>query len=133
GYSLMTTTLNSCIADIADENELQFGERQQGVLYSTRTLFMKLDQALGTALAGWVLALIGFPAKAKIGQVSAHTLNSLGSCFIVAAVPALIGICFFARYGLDRRAWSETRAALIARENARELPLSDRGHASGMG
>jgi Na+/melibiose symporter-like transporter len=118
GYSLLMTTQNSCIADIADENELRFGERQQGILYSTRTLFIKLDQALGTALAGWALALIGFPIHAQIGHVSAQTLEALGWCFVLAGVPALVGVWFFARYRLDRHAWSENRAALVAARGA---------------
>jgi Na+/melibiose symporter-like transporter len=112
GYSLLMTTQNSCIADIADENELRFGERQQGILYSTRTIFIKLDQAFGTALAGWVLSIIGFPSNARIGQVPAQTLHALGWSFVAVAVPALVGIWFFAQYRLNRRTWEETRAAL---------------------
>ena len=114
GYSLLMTTQNSCIADIGDENELRFSERQQGILYSTRTLFIKLDQAFGAALAGWVLTFIRFPANARIGQVPPQTLNALAWSFVIAAIPALIGIWFFARYRLDRREWDETRATLRA-------------------
>jgi len=60
-YSLMTTTVLSAFADIADENELRFGARQQGILYSTQTFFSRIDQAVGSALAGWTLTLIAFP------------------------------------------------------------------------
>ncbi len=112
GYSLLMTTQNSCIADIADENELRFSERQQGILYSTRTLFIKLDQAFGAASAGWVLTFIRFPANAHIGQVPRETLNALAWVFVIAAIPALIGIWFFLRYRLDRPEWEQTRVAL---------------------
>ena len=48
-FSLMTTTVYSALADIADENELRYGIRQEGVLYSTRTFFQRIDQARGRA------------------------------------------------------------------------------------
>ena len=51
-YSLMATTLYSALADIADENQLRFGERQEGVLFSTQTFFARIDQAVGAAGAG---------------------------------------------------------------------------------
>ncbi|GIT38910.1 MAG: hypothetical protein Ct9H300mP8_01060 [Gammaproteobacteria bacterium] len=37
----------SAIADIADENALKHGVRQEGILYSARTFFAKLDNSLG--------------------------------------------------------------------------------------
>src|SRR5690606_9948012 len=55
--SVMTISMMSALADIADENELKFGVRQEGVLYATRSLFAKIDAAIGTALAGIVLGL----------------------------------------------------------------------------
>lgn len=82
-FSLMTTTMFSALADIADENELRFGERQEGVLLSTQTFFSRIDQAVGAALAGWVLYLISFPVMAVPGHVTHRHCMGLRrpSCF----------------------------------------------------
>jgi Na+/melibiose symporter-like transporter len=87
-FSIMTTTVYSALADIADENELKYGLRQEGVLYSTRTFFARVDQALGTALAGWVLSIIAFPAKAVPGQVDQEVLMGLAAAFVLSTIPA---------------------------------------------
>ena len=61
-YSIISTTMRSALADIADEIELRSGVRQEGILFAARTFFQRVDTALGTALAGWVLSLVAFPA-----------------------------------------------------------------------
>lgn len=117
-YSLMTTTLNSAVADIADENELKYGDREEGILYSTRTFFLKIDQALGTVLAGWVLSLIAFPAHATPGRVSPAVLTALITAFIVASLGGMAAAVFYSRFGVTKATYGATRAALDARRGA---------------
>jgi Na+/melibiose symporter-like transporter len=114
-YSIMTTTVYSALADIADENELKYGLRQEGVLYATRTLFARVDQALGTALAGWVLAMIAFPAKAVPGQVNPHVLDSLAAAFVLSTLPGLAATVCYGMLRVTRRTHDATRAALDER------------------
>lgn len=114
-YSLMTTTIYSVLADIADENELKFGMRQEAILYSTRTFFFRVDQALGTALAGWVLSWIAFPQHALPGHVEAPVLSKLAMAVALSAVPGLIAVIFYARLGVSRQSYDATKAALAAR------------------
>lgn len=114
-YSIMTTTIYSALADIADENELRYGVRQEGVLYSTRTLFAKVDQAIGTALAGWVLSIIAFPSKATPGQVPQHVLMGLAAAFVLSTIPGLIAAAFYAMLGVSRESYAATQAALAER------------------
>jgi Na+/melibiose symporter-like transporter len=121
-YSLMITTVTSALADIADENELKFGVRQEGVLYATRTFFQRVDQALGTALAGWVLSVIAFPTNAKPGEVSGEVLHSLAAAFALSAIPGLIAGIFYAMLRVTRATYDETRTALDARAAA-ETPV----------
>lgn len=114
--SILSISVMSALADVADQNELRFGHRQEGVLYSTRALAAKLDQAIGTALVGFVLSFIAFPEKAKPGSIPAETLSSLAwadSAF--AAIPGLIAIYFYSRYGITRSSYEATRAALAER------------------
>lgn len=114
-YSLMTTTVTSALADIADENELKYGVRQEGVLYATRTFFQRVDQALGTALAGWVLSTIAFPTNAQPGEVPAEILLALAAAFALSAIPGLIAGIFYAMLRVTRASYETTRAALDER------------------
>ena len=111
-YSLMTTTVYSALADIADENELKYGIRQEGILYSTRTFFARIDQALGTALAGWVLAMIAFPAKAIPGAVDPGVLSNLALATVLSTIPGLIAAVSYSFLRVTRATHDATRAAI---------------------
>ena len=117
-YSLMVTTVTSALADIADENELKFGIRQEGVLFATRTFFARVDQAFGTALAGWVLTTIAFPTNAKPGEVSEPVLMGLAAAFALSAIPGLIAGVFYGMLRVTRETYDATRAALDERRLA---------------
>jgi Na+/melibiose symporter-like transporter len=114
--SILIITVTSLLADIADENELKFGLRQEGVLYATRSFFGKIDQAVGAAFAGSVLTLIAFPTKAKVGEIPARVLHDLilwdG---VIAVVPGLVAIVFLSRIRITRASFETTKAALAAR------------------
>ena len=117
--SMLSISVMSALADVADENEARHGLRQEGVLYSTRTLFAKVDQAIGTALAGLVLTYIAFPEKAVPGEVSLEVLKKLALWDgIIAAVPAIIAAYFYGRYRITRASYETTRAAITARRTA---------------
>jgi Na+/melibiose symporter-like transporter len=106
----------SALADVADENELRFGVRQEGILYSTRALAAKIDQAIGSALAGYVLLLIAFPEKAAPGAVAAGVLHNLALWDgVMAAIPGLIAAACYGRYRITRASYETTRAALVER------------------
>ena len=113
-FCVMTTTVLSAFADIADENELRYGARQQGILYSTQTFFSRIDQAIGAALAGWVLTWIAFPRHAEPGQVSVAVLQGLAAAFILSTLPGLLTTYFYARLGISSESYAVTRAALAA-------------------
>ena len=123
-YSVMTTTVYSALADIADENEAKYGLRQEGILYAARTLFARVDQAIGTALAGWVLTLIAFPEKAKPGAVPESILMLLAAAFVLSTIPGLIAGVFYGMVRVTRETYDRTRAALEARETETERDLS---------
>ena len=117
-YSLLTTTIYSALADIADENELKFGLRQEGVLYSTRTFFARVDQAIGGALAGWVLMLIAFPAKAVPGHVPQTVLMSLAAAFVISTVGGVLAAVFYGMITVTKKTHDATQAALAAKRAA---------------
>src|SRR5690606_24951889 len=123
-FSLVTATFTaiiqisvmSVLADIADENELKHGHRQEGVLYSTRALFAKIDMALGQFLAGVALDLIAFPPKAVPGQVPDDVLFKLAMIEgPLGAVPSLLASLYSSRYRSAPSRRADSRAELEAR------------------
>lgn len=114
--SVLNISIMSALADVADENELRFGVRQEGVLYATRALAAKVDQALGALVAGLALTLIHFPAQAKPGQVDPQIVWNLALWdAVVAGLPGVIAVIFYARYRITRDTHAATAAALRAR------------------
>ncbi|MDZ4374337.1 MAG: MFS transporter [Phenylobacterium sp.] len=118
--SILQISVMSALADVADENELKFGVRQEGVLYATRTLAGKIDLAIGTALAGAVITLIQFPRDAKVrSDIPDQVLFDLALWdSVLAAIPGVIAVGFYALYGINRDTYQATRAALDARRAA---------------
>lgn len=115
--SVLQISAMSALADIADQNELKYGVRQEGILYSTRNMAGKIDMAVGTAVAGAVISLIGFPKTAKsIADVPPDVLFNLALWdSILAAIPGVIAVVFYGLYGINRETYEATRAALEAK------------------
>ncbi|MDO8910806.1 MAG: MFS transporter [Phenylobacterium sp.] len=119
--SIMSISVMSALADIADENEVRYGYRQEGVLYSTRALFSKIDAAIGHFFAGMALDIVAFPEKAQPGQVDRQTLMDLALVDApIATIPGLIAVFFYARYKINRKSYDATQAQLqvLRRERA---------------
>lgn len=116
GVAVLTISVLSALADIADEHELATGRRQEGVFFASRTFFGKLTSAFGHLIAGLVIDLIGFPTGAKPGEVPADIVMQLGVFEgPIASVPALLAAVWYARYRIDRARHAEIRAQLGAR------------------
>ncbi|HEY9235590.1 MULTISPECIES: MFS transporter [Phenylobacterium] len=115
--SILQISVMSALADIADENELKHGVRQEGILYSTRSLAAKLDQAIGTLLAGLVLKFIAFPvgAKGKADVAPDVLFNLVLWDGVIAAIPGLIALLAYARYRITQESHAATQAALRER------------------
>jgi GPH family glycoside/pentoside/hexuronide:cation symporter len=113
---VLTMSVTSAMADIVDENDLKYGVRQEGVMYAMRNLFGKVDQAVGAVLAGVVLTVIHFPAKAQVGHLAHRVVLNLALCDgLWAAVPGLLAILPYLAYRITRRSYDTTKSALAAR------------------
>lgn len=121
--SVLSISVMSALADVADENELKHGVRQEGVLYATRALAAKVDQAIGAALAGFVLSFIAFPIKAVPGEVPAGVLQNLALWDgVLAIVPGLVAVACYARYRITHVTYAETKAALAVKRALKAQP-----------
>ncbi len=75
---IIFSSINSMFADIADEHELETGERREGIIYSARSFTQKATGAIGVIVGGFIIDLIAFPAGARTGSVDADTIWWLG-------------------------------------------------------
>lgn len=102
----------SMIADITDQNELQTGQRHEGLLAAVMTFVIKATSGLGTLLAGVVLDLIAFPgglsAPSPGGEhvgvtVDAAAAESLGAMVALLMLGLFaLSVWFLWRYPLRR-------------------------------
>jgi glycoside/pentoside/hexuronide:cation symporter, GPH family len=110
------TSINSMFADIADEHELETGERREGVIFAARAFCLKATGAFGVIAGGILLDLIAFPRGAIVGSVPAETIWNLG--FIqgpATSVFTMAGLVLYAGYRLNRSRHAEILAELERR------------------
>ncbi len=112
-----TVVMLSMIGDIIDDNELETGERQEGLYYSARAFFAKASSSFGIFFAGILLdAYIRLPTGALPGELESDILLRLG---IVAgpvmAIAAFISIFIYSKYDLNRERHQEITRLLQQR------------------
>lgn len=117
--AVLNTTVYSAIADVVDEQELSSGLRQEGIFYAVRTFFAKVANGLGHLLAGIAIDVIGFPAKAVVGEVPAQVIFNLGIFeAIIAVLPVIGAIYFYGKYSIDKERHQAIRAELAQKKVA---------------
>ena len=122
GVAQALVSFNSMVADIADENELATGKRQEGIFFAAVSFANKSTVGLGNILAGVSLDVIRWPRGAHVqsaADIPAHTINLLGvlSGPIVAAFCVICVWCY-GHYHLTRERHAEISAQLVARREA---------------
>ena len=103
----------SMTADVTEQMELETGRRNEGVISSTMTFAGKCADALGTLIAGTLLALIAFPTATAVGEVSADTIFNLGLIYGPLVLVIYLGACVaISRYNISRADHSTSLARL---------------------
>ena len=113
--ALMTTVslVNSMMADVVDEFELQTEHRQEGLFFSMMSLSLKMTTGLGTFIAGLLLAWIDFPKQAEVGEVAQSAIDSLG--WIGGPLTLgffVLSVFFILPYPISKGRYLEIRAEL---------------------
>lgn len=107
-------SINSMFADIADEIELETGERQEGIIYSARAFAGKAANAFGTVVGGVALDLIAFPKSALPGSVDADVIFNLGLVQgPITSIFTLGGLLLYLGYRLNRQRHQEIVVELM--------------------
>ena len=108
--------ISSMIADVAEQNEIRTGRREEGLFFAARSFAAKATSGIGTLLAGVMLDLIAFPRGAMPGEVDSWTIFKLG----VVLGPALmvlyaIALLCISRYDISREGHEEHLETLAER------------------
>jgi len=114
---IIGATVNSMMADVADEHELDTGIRREGVLYSARAFSAKAVGALGITVGGFVLSAIDFPERAVRGEVPAEVIWNLG--FFAGpgtSIFSLLAVGFYLGYQISRERHQVIMTELAARQ-----------------
>ena len=97
-------TTSSMMADIAEQNEIRTGRREEGLFFSATSFAAKVTSGLGTFLAGVILSLIAFPRDAAPGSVDAQIIFNLGLVLgPVLMTLYVVAFGFVTRYDISRR------------------------------
>jgi len=122
-FVAITIIVSSMLADVADENELATGKRQEGMLISAIAFTNKATSGLGGLMAGIALDLIAFPRGVDPGMVPPDKIFKLG----LAVGPGMmllfvLTLVFFSRYRITSARYHEIQAQLSQRrERALDL------------
>ena len=108
--------IGTAMADIADENELLTGRRQEGVFFGASAFGAKCSAALGSLLAGLVLDWVDWPTGEAVrvaADIPADTLLLMALLTgPITAIAALPGLLCLRGYRLNRGKLQEIQAAL---------------------
>ena len=109
----LTPLLWAMYADTADYSEWKNGRRATGLIFSASTMSQKFGWAIGTAFAGWLMAIFGF--KANIIQ---SDQVQQGIVLLMSVIPAALGalsivVMYF--YQLDDKTMKKIQAELEAK------------------
>ncbi len=110
----------SMLADAADEHELLFGSRREGLYFAGLTFSAKAAIGIGSMIAGVALDAIHFPrntAQLETGRIAADVVRNLGLIAgPIAGLIALTSAIVLIGYRLDAGRYAEIQAELAARK-----------------
>ena len=120
GIGLAVIAYPSMMADAADEHELLFGSRREGLYFSGLGFAAKAATGIGVLVGGFALDLIGFPADAAHhpGLILSEPL--LRRLIIgwgpIPAVLGIVSMVIIVGYRITRRRHDEISAGLRQRD-----------------
>ncbi|MDO9336926.1 MAG: MFS transporter [Caulobacter sp.] len=117
GIGLVLVAFPAMMADAADEHELRFGHRREGLYFSGITFAAKAASGVGVLLAGIGLDLMGMPAKADpLVPIDPDALIRLVMVHgPLAALISCIGVALIWPYRITRKVHDEISFKLRGR------------------
>ncbi len=106
----ITVLVNSMTADTIDYAEYHVGERNEGLITSTRTFVSNLATALAGSAAAYILKLIGYVPNAEQTLAVKNYLHGFMS--LLPAILYVIGLIVMIFYPLDEKKFEELQKNL---------------------
>lgn len=115
-YMSLLISFTSMVADAADEHELMYGVRREGLFFAGVAFATKSAAGFGGLWAGLVLDMIGFPKAPTAELVTPEITTRLGyAAGPVAGALTLICVLIVLGYRLDRTAHDAILAQITTR------------------
>jgi GPH family glycoside/pentoside/hexuronide:cation symporter len=113
----------SMMADVVEESEAHTGRRSEGVFFAGSFFIQKCTSGVGIFLAGAILSLAHFPARATPGAIPEATLDRLTLIYILIylVLCALAALCF-TRFPFGRAEHEARLARMAASAEAEGAP-----------
>ena len=122
GSVMANVGFGAALADIADENELRSGRRQEGIFFSTSSFSLNFATGIGGLIAGIAMDAISWPRGAGIrtaADVPAETLFNLGLVYgPFVMIFSFLTLWCYSNYGLTREHHDLIRTQLAARRGS---------------
>jgi len=113
GIASAMVVVGSMMADITDEDELEFGRRREGIFFGALSFATKAAGGLGIVIAGAAYDYVGL-YKGLDPAAASPEISKLLGMISGGVILALIGLSFvlFIRYDLTRERHAEIRSRL---------------------
>lgn len=101
GFSSQWVCPHSMMPDVIEYDQLETGERREGVYYGVWNMVGKVTGALGSAICGWGLKIFGY-----VEGVDQTALSRMGIRLMFALIPAvllLICVPLLIKYPIDEK------------------------------
>lgn len=115
GLGSLFTLMGSMVADVCDVDELQTGERREGMYGSVFWWVVKLGMALALALGGLLLNATGFDVELGGNQPDRALFLMRVFDVLVPTVSSICAIALIYAYGITENRAYEVRAQLESR------------------
>jgi GPH family glycoside/pentoside/hexuronide:cation symporter len=120
GVSVCYLIPNAMLPDTIEWDELQTGQRREGIFYGFFVFLQKTALALSTLIVGWALQLSGFiPSKGvAVAQPQSALTTIQISVGLLPAIAIVIGLWFAWRYPITKAKHAEILRQLAERRAA---------------
>jgi len=114
GIGGLFTLMMSMTADVCDLDELNNGERREGMFGAVYWWMVKLGTALALLTSGVVLSLVGFDQNVDVQTAESLTRLRIAD-ILIPVVTALMAIAIVWKYNITEEKAYEIREALVER------------------
>lgn len=119
GFSAQYVCPHSMMPDVIEFDELETGERREGVYYGIQGMLTKVTGALGSAMCGWGLSWTGYADGAQQTETALLGIRSLFA--LIPAVLLLVCVPLLLRYPITKEKHAEVLRQLEERRASSRL------------